>query len=75
MDQQIHTYLQQHPKHTVSKAFEYFNNGDCTESEIISPTIAPTHQLFNNTATADIDNTITETKAVLFEIRNKTDDK
>ena len=29
--QQIHTYLQQHPEHTVNKAFDYFNNGDCTE--------------------------------------------
>ena len=29
--QQAHTDLQQHSQHTINKAFEHFDSGDCTE--------------------------------------------
>ena len=40
--QQTHTYLQQHPQHTVNEAFDHSAIINA-EKEVISPKIAPTH--------------------------------
>ena len=68
--QQIQTYLQQHPRHTINEAFEYFSNGDRTNTHVLVPN---KQQFINNPATADINNIISEIKAVLSELHNKTD--